>query len=32
VQSVTLILAVGVVLTNFIVDIATVALDPRIEP
>jgi peptide/nickel transport system permease protein len=32
VQSVTLILAVGVVLTNFLVDIATVALDPRIEP
>lgn len=32
VQSVTLILAVGVVVTNFLVDIATVALDPRIEP
>ncbi len=32
VQAVTLILALGVVATNFIVDIATVALDPRIQP
>lgn len=32
VQAVTLVLALGVVLTNFLVDIATVALDPRIEP
>src|SRR5262249_62194905 len=32
VQAVTLILAIGVVLTNFIVDVATVALVPRIEP
>src|SRR5215470_4226873 len=32
VQSVTLILALGVIATNFAVDIATVALDPRIEP
>jgi peptide/nickel transport system permease protein len=31
VQAVTLILAIGVVLTNFAVDIATVALDPRVE-
>jgi peptide/nickel transport system permease protein len=30
VQAVTLVLALGVVLTNFIVDIVTVALDPRI--
>jgi peptide/nickel transport system permease protein len=30
VQAITLILALGVVLTNFIVDIATVALDPRV--
>jgi peptide/nickel transport system permease protein len=32
VQAVTLILALGVIATNFAVDIATVALDPRIEP
>jgi ABC-type dipeptide/oligopeptide/nickel transport system permease component len=32
VQAVTLILALGVVATNFIVDIVTVALDPRIQP
>jgi peptide/nickel transport system permease protein len=32
VQAVTLILALGVVLTNFAVDIATVALDPRVVP
>ena len=32
VQAVTLILALGVVLTNFIVDIVTIALDPRISP
>jgi peptide/nickel transport system permease protein len=32
VQAVTLILALGVVATNFIVDVATVALDPRVEP
>ena len=31
VQAVTLMLALGVVLTNFVVDILTVALDPRIE-
>jgi len=31
VQAVTLIFAVGVVLVNFLVDIATVALDPRVE-
>jgi peptide/nickel transport system permease protein len=31
VQAVTLVLALGVVLTNFLVDIVTVALDPRIE-
>jgi ABC-type dipeptide/oligopeptide/nickel transport system permease component len=31
VQAVALILALGVVVTNFIVDILTVALDPRIE-
>jgi ABC-type dipeptide/oligopeptide/nickel transport system permease component len=30
VQAVTLVLALGVVLTNFVVDIVTVALDPRI--
>jgi peptide/nickel transport system permease protein len=30
VQAVTLVLALGVVLTNFLVDIVTVALDPRI--
>jgi ABC-type dipeptide/oligopeptide/nickel transport system permease component len=27
-----LILALGVVATNFIVDVVTVALDPRVEP
>jgi ABC-type dipeptide/oligopeptide/nickel transport system permease component len=32
VQAVTLILALGVVATNFLVDIVTVALDPRIQP
>jgi ABC-type dipeptide/oligopeptide/nickel transport system permease component len=32
VQAVTLILALGVIATNFTVDIVTVALDPRIEP
>jgi peptide/nickel transport system permease protein len=32
VQAVTLMLALGVVLTNFAVDIATVALDPRVVP
>jgi peptide/nickel transport system permease protein len=32
VQAVTLILALGVVATNFVVDIVTVALDPRIQP
>jgi peptide/nickel transport system permease protein len=31
VQAVALILALGVVVTNFIVDVVTVALDPRIE-
>ena len=31
VQAVTLVLAVGVVLTNFIVDIVTVVLDPRVK-
>jgi peptide/nickel transport system permease protein len=31
VQAVTLILALGVVLTNFVVDIVTAALDPRVE-
>jgi peptide/nickel transport system permease protein len=31
VQAVALILALGVVVTNFMVDIVTVALDPRIE-
>jgi peptide/nickel transport system permease protein len=31
VQAVTLIFAVGVILVNFAVDIATVALDPRVE-
>ena len=32
VQAVTLVLALGVIATNFAVDIVTVALDPRIEP
>jgi ABC-type dipeptide/oligopeptide/nickel transport system permease component len=32
VQAVTLILAMGVVVTNFLVDVVTVALDPRVEP
>jgi peptide/nickel transport system permease protein len=32
VQAVTLILALGVVATNFVVDVVTVALDPRVEP
>lgn len=32
VQAVTLILALGIVATNFLVDIVTVALDPRIQP
>jgi len=32
VQAVTLVLALGVIATNFTVDIVTVALDPRIEP
>ena len=31
VQGVTLFFAVGVVITNFLVDVATVALDPRIK-
>ena len=31
VQAVTLILAFGIVITNFIVDVITVALDPRVE-
>jgi peptide/nickel transport system permease protein len=31
VQAVTLILALGIVITNFIVDIATVVLDPRVK-
>lgn len=31
VQAVTLIFAVGVILVNFMVDVATVALDPRVE-
>ena len=32
VQAVTLMLALGVVATNFLVDVVTVALDPRIQP
>ena len=32
VQAITLILALGVIATNFTVDILTVALDPRIQP
>jgi ABC-type dipeptide/oligopeptide/nickel transport systems, permease components len=32
VQAITLILALGVIATNFTVDIVTVALDPRIQP
>jgi peptide/nickel transport system permease protein len=32
VQAITLIFALGVVITNFVVDIVTVALDPRITP
>jgi peptide/nickel transport system permease protein len=32
VQAVTLILALGVVVTNFLVDVVTVALEPRVEP
>lgn len=31
VQAVTLILALGIVTTNFIVDVVTVALDPRVK-
>jgi peptide/nickel transport system permease protein len=31
VQAITLIFACGVILTNFLVDVVSVALDPRIE-
>ena len=32
VQGVTLVFALGVILTNFLVDVVSVALDPRIKP
>ena len=32
VQGVTLVFALGIILTNFIVDVVNVALDPRIDP